>query len=93
MRLCVIDRSCSEVFRISRLESQILNSNFVSFVFCSHLVLHGVGELGDGGVGGRVEGGGWGAGVKFNVKGRCKNRVLRCCALFFLACLVATPLN
>ncbi len=55
--------------------------------------MHGVGGLGGGGVGGRGEGGGWRAGVKFNVKVRCKFRVLRCCALFFLACLVATPLN
>ena len=49
--------------------------------------------LGGGGVVRRVKGGGWGAGAKFNVKGRCKIMVLRCCALFFLACLVATPLN
>ena len=45
MRLCVVDRSCSEVFRISRLESQILNSNFVSFVVCSPLFLVGGGGV------------------------------------------------
>ena len=69
MRLCVVDRSCSEVFRISRLESQILNSNFVSFVVCSLLVLVGGGmwswdSVGKGG--GEMMGGR--AGVRVNTK-------------------------